>query len=199
MSILRFYEQADFVRWFGDSKVVRERADGSTVPLKVYHSTDALRFTTFEAGELGFHFGDLAAARFIGGKRIIAAYLSIQNPLWINYDVGIWYDPTLVLKAVRGYIDNPATVLAACKRLAAPLQELIDGDDDSFARSKALYAVTRPIREALQARGYDGISYQNEAEGFGISWIAFNANQVKSARNSGRWSEDADSILDGLR
>lgn len=48
------------------------------------------------------------------------------------------------------------------------------------------------IIEHLERMGYDGIVYQNEAEGVGLkdSYIAFRPEQVKSVRNQGDWGTD---------
>ena len=75
---------AAFWRFFGDSKVVDE--DGN--PLVVYHGTHA-KFSTFRVGSGGIYFTSdpRAAANFMGRGGVVvvvAAYLSIQNPLDIT-------------------------------------------------------------------------------------------------------------------
>jgi uncharacterized protein len=51
---------ANFLRWFGDSKVVDEKGE----PLVVYHGThaDISAFKKTKGAHLGFHFGDVEAA-----------------------------------------------------------------------------------------------------------------------------------------
>ena len=81
-------DSAAFRRWFGDSVVVDE--DGE--PLVVYHGTDADDFKSFRAEALprggrkgrllgeGFYFTSDPDQAARWGRRVIAAYLRIENP-----------------------------------------------------------------------------------------------------------------------
>jgi hypothetical protein len=83
--------QANFLKWFGDSKVV----DAAGKPLVVYHGTSA-KFSVFDKKRaIGSQFwftsskakieaGEVGAS---GRGHVMAVYLSIQNPAgWKQYD-----------------------------------------------------------------------------------------------------------------
>jgi hypothetical protein len=164
-------QSPEFQRWFGDSKVVDE--DGN--PKMVFHGTTA-SFNQFDPNrrELGFHFGDanLAANRlnqgipalpsYDRGASIMPVYLNLKNPMPAKYDVGNWASVEDVKDAI-GWTEktNIKTI------------------DD--------------LRNALQEEGFDGIVYPNQyetrkGEGARESFIAFNAEQIKSAFNLGTWN-----------
>jgi len=50
-------------------------------------------------------------------------------------------------------------------------------------------------RERLQNEGYDGVKYTNNVEG-GVSWVAFEPNQVKSIFNPGTWDPNDPTLID---
>lgn len=137
-------------RWFSGSKVVDK--DGS--PLAVYHGTNA-DFSDFSGAyagsQLGFHFGSQEQAGNIGDvSNIRPAYLSIKNPIRLE-DTGAW---------------QGRAVVEMVNRLAGT--ELNPS------------AGSRAIRAALEAKGYDGVVYENRFEGEGDSYIAFSPAQIKS-------------------
>ncbi len=176
-----------FDTFIEDSKVVDAKGD----PLVVYHATQATEdfgvFNTAAEFDLGSHFGTIDQANdrlralagwtredplfkiksAIGmddkadiGSRIIPVYLSIKNPLRMN-DAGDFSDPSQVLRAIQEagipYKDYKA------------IKEVVDeGKDISWVKDK------------IEELGYDGVIYQNQAEGPGDSYIAFNPKQIKS-------------------
>ncbi len=79
-------------------------------------------------------------------------YLRIENPIQLE-DVGDWR-PMSIAKAAG--ID-PA---------------VIEGMEDDAAGEE--------IKRLLKEAGYDGIKYWNNHEGTGFSWIAFDADQIRS-------------------
>jgi len=94
----------NFVKWFGDSKVVD--ADGN--PLTVYHGTDA-EFTEFKIGDNGTaYFTPRSDYSYIeNSDKVIPAYLSLKNPYFTDRQrvvEGLRSDPETVaeLKA-QGY------------------------------------------------------------------------------------------------
>lgn len=162
-----------FWRWFGDSKVVD--ADGT--PLVVYHGTVA-DFSAFKHGDVGFHFGSVSAGnnrieytKSGDGEKIepqclLPVYLSIKNPLRMA-DVGDWGNPDIV---------------------AAFVADMVITDDNFAVRYEAaeadIRASSNPLndfRRVFERMGYDGIVYDNVAEGGGDSYIAFRPEQIKSA------------------
>lgn len=181
---------AQFQRWFEGSRVT----DADDRPLVVYHGSGA-KFDVFEAGEFGFHFGDEAAAGMFGSNPY-RCYLNIQNPLWINRDLGNWKPEDMLKELVRelgggrnrqtpGEVarGDRAAALRDVRRLRGVHKDDLAQDDDMFRHSKALYNTGESVRKLYEKHGYDGVVYRNEAEGYGNSWIAFRPNQVKRADN----------------
>ena len=180
-----------FDKWFEDSQVV----DGNGRPKVLFHGTDAT-FDEFDAGEFGFHFGDEQAASMQGGSSM-PVVLSIKNPLRLK-DLGVW-NPDRVLKALRKEADIPKEAIAEAEaesdKLHDQLVDRLDDDNDLHDARKAHYEWSAPVRELLDRHGYYGIVYQNEAEGFGDSYIAFRPEQIKSAaENSGDYDPTKKSI-----
>lgn len=166
-------------------------------PLVLFHSTTE-DFIEFKIGDIGFHFGSVEAAnkriedvrsgnakvsmqRQTGSQLIIPAYVSIQNPLRMN-DAGSWDDGGCVSNFVCDLMDDDLfyeKYSAACDIL--PPTDGVAG-----------------FREIFKFMGYDGIVYENVAEGGGDSYIAFDATQIKSALgNAGTYCRDNPEITDG--
>jgi predicted GNAT family acetyltransferase len=151
----------EFKRWFGESKVVGEGG----APLVVYHGTDA-DFSTFERTEdIGFHFGDKAAANEraelnADGANVMPAFLALKNPYRMD-DLFTW-EPDRVVDhlAADGIIGE---------------QELARFDAGEIEVDRT------QVKTWLQAKGYDGVVYGNAVEGAGESYIAFDPTQIKSA------------------
>ena len=172
-------QTAAFRRWFGHSKVVD--ADGK--PLVVYHVTRH-EFAEFDIkrGDLGAHFGTAEQAREIAryfgvkgqtGARTIPAYLSLRNPLRLD-DMGAWSGPALALQLQKlGLLpaDLPVSNWSGAEGREA-------------------------VRQAIVRGGYDGVVYANTREGRGDSYIAFRAEQIKSAiGNRGTFDLDDPNVL----
>lgn len=156
-------QTANFKRWFGDSKVVD--ADGK--PLVVYHGT-ASEFTVFSHGRSGFFFTDDhdAAQAYAdhnedgdGDPRVIGAYLSLKNPLILDKD---WYLENVLEE--NGDTNWEAVDMAVADAEDAGHDGLILRGFPDFAGME-----DRPGMAPLRIeREYD-------------QYIAFNANQIKSA------------------
>ena len=170
----------NFVRWFGDSKVV----DAEGKPMVVFHGT-VEEFEAFQAGEFGFHFGDKAAASMMGDE--MEVYLHLKNPLRVK-DLGI-FDPEAVLNQISVDPDIRESVLEETQSLRDQLSEEEASDDPIISR-RAHYQISQPVRDLLKSEGYDGLVYRNEAEGFADSYVAFNSSQIKSTQNKGNFSAD---------
>jgi hypothetical protein len=160
-------ETPEFRKWFGQSKVV----DANGRPLVVFHGTMA-SFTAFKPSEgssLGFHFGSAeaankrlrAAARWADGEeQILPVYVSIQNPLRVD-DPGDWDAHTLAGPLVRAGV-------------------LTEEQADRLVASERGLTLAK-LRTILEAKGYDGIVYDNVGEGGGDSYMALRPEQIKSA------------------
>jgi len=194
-------ESPYFKRWFGDSKVVGEGGE----PMVLYHGTTA-EFDEFKAGEFGFHFGDEAAAEMMGDA--MPVYLQIDNPLRL-LDLGV-FEPEAVASNLlrRGILDEreyfelldeivegrhahdlpTLTMLDEASEAGENVDALRERlraegytDEGNFRQNKAKYEVSKVVHNALRDKGFDGIVYRNEAEGFADSYIAFEPTQIKSA------------------
>lgn len=184
---------AQFRAWFGRSKVVNE--DGT--PKGVYHGTD-MDFVTFKSKkrnpELGFHFGSISQAEFFTGYGstcvrgslgcIMPVYLRIENPLRM-YDI---------FERGRRSAENVAHWLrrdgVIDKRTCARV----------FAARSAREACSR-MTMAIEALGYDGITYANEWEGGDEdtnedSYVVFRPEQMKSVFNRGTFDRSSTCILE---
>ncbi len=204
-----------FTDWFQNSQVV----DSAGRPLVVYHGTNA-EFDAFaKTNDIGFHFGDRRAATKAGrgtGKvkrgetwNVGAYYLSIQNPLEVP-DLRDWNLIALVpvLKA-RNVLppDFPwqrvldeASELAYQREGPELRQRFSEGRSKGATQeqwNQTMEEGGRIFNEArrevivnyIKKAGYDGLVYMNAYEG-GRSYVALDANQIKSIRNVGTYNPD---------
>jgi hypothetical protein len=179
-------ETPEFKAWFGDSKVL----DDGGRPLVVYHGTDAdAPFTAFRTlgADIGVHFGTAKAANDRINElnnwqqRIYPVFLRIKNPLRID--------------DAKGHAATQPT------RLAANLvsQGILTAEEAQEVTQHAGRSIDKP-REALirllEAKGYDGLVYRNNAEDFGSdSFVVFHPEQVKSPFNRGTFDAENPDIL----
>lgn len=171
---------------------------GSVVETPLFHGTDAA-FDTFKRGEMGFHFSGepyIAPVRRVQSRanptqhkpsaNLMPVYVNIKKPLRVddpgNWGTGFVYD--LNTKGILS--DKEAEALITTMRRSL----------GKLSQSNDAYEYTRPIREALESKGYDGIVYHNAYEGGGDSFIAFRPNQIKSATgNRGSFNKKKASIV----
>lgn len=140
-----------------------------------YESIDDEPFYVFETNsisQLGAHFGtrrqaenraysiglDASNDHITGEEYLYSVYLDIQNPIELTD---------------RGKFDF--------EHIGRDLLE--DGyiTEEEYDRIASDIVPDRAMKELLKSKGYDGAVYFNEYEGFGISVIAFEPNQIKSA------------------
>jgi hypothetical protein len=164
---------SNFRQWFGDSKVVDEKGD----PLVVYHGTgyDFDAFSDQTGGEdpvfyftskksVAKEYARLGNGLEGKGERVISAYLSLKNPLEINW---------------------PARVREA-ERAGFPLRNHA-GNDGTFFDEKLMAEVV----SQADANGNDGLIITNIRDGLdagadlATTYIAFNPKQIKSVNNRG--------------
>lgn len=186
-------ETAAFKKWFGDSKVVD--ADGK--PLRMYHGTTA-DFDEFEREGLGAHFtADRSLASGFAewkpeGGNVMPAYLAVRNPLRVKDHGGNHADARNVAESFveqgvlpAGYLDD-----AFYARL---MQDGALGNSEKFEQNNAK-ELTR-IRKLIKAKGYDGLVYENTAEGGGDAWVPFSPEQIKSSTGNRGTFDPADSRI----
>lgn len=205
-----------FKRWFKESAVVTK--DGK--PMLVYHSTNAghmewggvptegYDFESFDTArsEMGTHFGTKDHANAFGKgflRRVIPAYLSIQNPLRLK-DYG-GFSPNEVSSQL---VDMGIINSEEAERIY---------DDVGFQYLNDQKFLQDKIKEA----GYDGIVYLNRREALTSladisledanvlsdkdfklqfpeaqdSWIIFDRSQAKSPFNAGTFDAAKDDFL----
>lgn len=144
--------------------------DDSGAPLAVYHVTDNTEFTNFEVGDTGFHFGSAVQAenhkqkRNYRSGRMFRVYLNIKNPYHAKNDIMGWTPAGTSL-----YLWSEGVLTEAEHREVLTLWK----DGDGYNSPSAIR-----LREIIESKGYDGISYPNEFEGKGYSYMAFHDSQI---------------------
>jgi hypothetical protein len=202
-----------FERWFGKSKVVDTKGQPLVVyhGTKAPRFNVFKQSANIEQQNLGFHFGTKAQAlhRFAGAgdeelgltdvyyvlgssvlqrtvpafPRIMAFYLSVQNPLRMP-DLGGWEPEAVAEELVRQGLSSPSLV----KRVGQAYRSGDDTDVGELLATQRAYAL---LHDELRRLGVDGIVYANKIEGKGDSWMVFRPEQVKSATdNLGTYSPD---------
>lgn len=195
---------ANFKKWFGDSKVV----DDAGEPLTVYHGTRN-DFSEFKdrpevTGNFGHHFGTKEAANeavagsaseirmnkkhgIVPPSRILPLKLSIKNPFEFD-DLNTWQPDD-----VAGFIHNKALHDTTSKYYG------LLGSSETIPKKAGKFGkyTTEDITDFLESKGFDGGVYKNKFEGKGsTSYIAFNPKQIKSKFNSGKFDTKSSSLLD---
>jgi hypothetical protein len=178
---LRDRATANFLRWFGDSKVVDEKGE----PLVVYHGSKA-DITEFDpskgaAGNQGLFFTtDLALANiYAKGSAVYPVYISMKNPLILQGDER--FDP----QGIKGKI---AKLLFPEKYKKAEKEQRVK---DLLFDKNAGRLFSKQDVELLRREGYDGVITMNAyPKGSDIQVIvAFRPEQIKSAiGNNGDYS-----------
>lgn len=160
----------------GISQNISERLKGTSIvdengrPIAVYHSTPDMDFMEFAKGDTGFHFGSETQAKERASKkgdkgRTIKAYLNIKNPLPVDLDAMNWRANSAAIHLWNDGIITEEQYLSI-KKLS-----IESGTDYNSPAAVEL-------RRILSEKGYDGITYENEYEGEGKSYIAFYPEQV---------------------
>lgn len=167
---------ADNAPWATAADVRQAREDTTRAKPKRGKVTQKLAFDTFrmpaEETELGAHFGTRDQARSFGPA--FPFFLALRNPLRLP-DLGTW---------------NYQSVLREARRRGVAISE---------QEYKSVFNApnsNQALRDLLEAKGFDGVVYANEAEGEGDSYIAFRPEQVKHATdNAGTFDPNNPSFL----
>jgi hypothetical protein len=175
-AVARQAESSAFKKWFGNSKVVDDNGD----PLVMYHGTDkdfnvfenrggkvSVLFSTFDVDRKGFFFAKDKGLSLEYGSKLVPVYLSIQKPA--NFlDSKEW--PKIKEGLVeRGWNERYLDRTDAW--------ELFDVDESNDGAK---------LIKDLKSMGYDGAiieepSWQDENGEYGVSHVAFDNTQIKSA------------------
>lgn len=143
-----------FKKWFGDSKVVDKNGD----PLVVYHATDS-EFNVFDRSKLG----DSTS----GNTNWQPAVRSAQ--------IGFWFSDHDLAATV---FTDPDKTKAVYLSIQKPYRTKLDSLWNALEHTRPETYVKR-----LQERGYDGLRVQDSEFG-GVSYVAFEPTQIKSATNN---------------
>ncbi len=172
-AITREERDANFARWFGDSKVV----DESGAPLVVYHGTGA-DVAEFDPAALGRNFrGDYGTGFYFTQNAKDAARYAQSSA---------GEAPNIV--PVHLSLKNPAIIKAAF------------GDGDLWRMVPGARTADE-LTQGLIAQGYDGVIVNGGRGGalYVKEAVAFRPEQIKSAiGNSGRFDPTSGSLTDPL-
>ena len=174
------FEKGDIGFHFGTVRAAHVRGYGAYLP----SSENKNQLGPMELNDINeilakdpIRFGDRA-----DGLYIIPAVLNVRNPLHVGAETfEMWDEPVSFLNLLTG-----KGLLKAGE--AAPIIATIEALDKTrgFPQS-TLRQRFEPVRQMLARKGYDGIVYENLAEG-DTSFVAFKANQVKSVLGSRTFS-----------
>lgn len=131
-----------------------QRTKPTYTPGKEELGFDAFRMPA-DGKELGVHFGTKQQAEMFGTP--FQFDVDITRPLRLP-DLGTW-KPEAVIEAASK---------AGVRFTPADRKAVLSASDQNDA-----------LRKLLNAKGYDGIVYKNEAEGAGDSFIAFSNKQIR--------------------
>lgn len=143
-----------FKKWFGDSKVVDKNGD----PLVVYHATDS-EFNVFDRSKLG---------DFTSGN-------TDWRPAVRSAQIGFWFSDHDLAATV---FTDPDKTKAVYLSIQKPYRTKLDSLWNALEHTRPETYVKR-----LQERGYDGLRVQDSEFG-GVSYVAFEPTQIKSATNN---------------
>lgn len=224
--------EGNFRRWFDNSTLVNE--DGS--PRQMYHGTRASEdFDEFKIGpgEIGIHIGTKEQASdpaFVG--RIYSTDPNVQGITQRVHDsIGakprvfpLYARLTKPLRIINDQFGNSPEAILDSIVESLPTDEANKLPTDMSSRVRQLmksskdWEVAYPkafayIRNELNKLGYDGLVYENTAEGKYVqqgdklpsypygsdvnqdSYVVFDPSQIKSVNNSGEWSNSTNNIL----
>ena len=148
-----------------ETKIVNKNNE----PIKVYHGTRGDgKFTDFENGDIGFHFGRKETAQQ-RGDNVLEVYLNIKNPIDIK-DKGAFEGQELVDSLYEAKILTKAEYDYFTKEMSElPVEDIYGYNTD----------INKQLRDKIKEKGYDGFTYTNMYEGAaGKSIIALDNNQI---------------------
>lgn len=143
-----------FKKWFGDSKVVDKKGN----PLVVYHATNH-EFNIFDRSKLG---------DFTSGN-------TDWQPAVRSAQIGFWFSDRDLAATV---FTDPDKTKAVYLSIQKPYRTKLDSLWNALEHTRPETYLKR-----LQERGYDGLRVQDSEFG-GVSYVAFEPTQIKSATNN---------------
>lgn len=145
-----------------------------------------------------------------GGANIKPVFLQLKRPMVIDFDPTYFPGDHSFLTGNASFLKNfhnianygvgesplsfddlyrsdkafKAAVDASEKADALAIKYANDTDKydwSDFQNSKTLSAMWAKVQKYIEKKGFDGIIYENEVEGSGVSYSVFSASQIKSA------------------
>jgi hypothetical protein len=158
--------------------------EGSKAPKELYHLSKGPIPETFDSklaahsnrenlSPFGFHFGTKEQAAFRGNQDDFSPYVK-QGPSTGKFHVSI-RKPFKTTHMGSTYVDHLADTMMDAN--------LIKPEEYDEMRAKAFddSEIAPELKGVLKRKGYDGLVYENEREGEGLSWVPFSGTQIKSA------------------
>lgn len=164
-------EQADF---FKDSKIrLDEDGDywyGNGKLLPVYHATWSDEFTVFDPAYLGENTDSNASDEWLGATA----------------HTGFWFNTQNLSEQTTGGVGNRAEKVYLNIKEPYELEGVVELADTIYDRAEAdetaIEAAQKFVRE-LKESGYDGMVIKRDREFGGMSFVAFEPNQIKRVTN----------------
>jgi len=129
-------------------------------------------------------------SEYYKGARVIPCYIRMEKPLYLE-DLITWDIISMQEVFVEYNILSPAMI----KKLVNQYNQTYMGVDNRPENADEIQKNIKDIMiRALENAGYDGIVYENLAEGEGESYMVFRPNQIKSIYNKGMWSTNNNRI-----
>jgi hypothetical protein len=164
---------------------VRDLLTGETV--NVYYGRNAWDSGAFQDASRRNAESRVKGDYFDPGSRVIPVVLSVKNPIRLpdvfsRVDISL-PKAALIIGRAANFDDNTTNKLIRIGRKHERAYGRLNLEADDHQRE-----FWREAKEALQAKGYDGVVYANDVEGDGDSWAVFHPTQIKSATgNQGTW------------
>lgn len=156
-SKIRLDEDGDY--WFGNGKLI-----------PVYHSTWSDEFTVFDPAYLGRNTDSNASDEWLGATA----------------HTGFWFNTQNLSEQTTGGVGNRAEKVYLNIKEPYELEGVVELADTIYDRAEAdetaIEAAQRFVRE-LKESGYDGMVIKRDREFGGMSFVAFEPNQIKRVTN----------------
>ena len=156
-SKIRLDEDGDY--WFGNGKLI-----------PVYHSTWSDEFTVFDPAYLGRNTDSNASDEWLGATA----------------HTGFWFNTQNLSEQTTGGVGNRAEKVYLNIKEPYELEGVVELADTIYDRAEedetAVEAAQRFVRE-LKESGYDGMVIKRDREFGGMSFVAFEPNQIKRVTN----------------
>lgn len=166
----------EFSNWFGESKVV----DAEGKPLVVYHGTNAQGFTAFDPTRSGsnvgrkisgFYFSDERGNAQGYGENVMPAYISMQNPLVVDFDGANWDGTGIDEDTDEEFVAGPS------------IDELVE-------------QAKREGYDGVIALNVSDVGADGDERLLNTTYVSLRPEQIKSPNNRGTWSRESANMFE---